>query len=224
MTPQHFPRALLLLLAIIGLSACGSDNSQSGTATPIGVAASALKNSLGRTSKPAPGGIGMTRATLANIVTPVDLVTIETSGAQGVIAKIGTNRGVETWSSVDNKTLSMRDGVIIATRGLGADLMSADVPQLMQLRSGQPFTRRHVILSGEDKPITSSYFCHPVQNGPKSIVVVERSYPTQHVTEQCNGPDGGFSNDYWFDVGGKLRRSRQFVSENVGFVVIEHLR
>ena len=224
MTRQHFPRALLLLLGIIGLSACGSDNNQTGTATPIGVAASALKNSLGRAAKPAPGGIGMTRATLANIVTPVDLVTIETSGAQGVIAKISTNRVVETWSSLDNKTLSMRDGVVVATRGLGADLMSAAVPQLAQLRSSQPFTRSHVTLSGEDKPITSSYFCHPVQNGPKNIVVVERSYATQHITEQCNGPDSGFSNDYWFEIGGKLRRSRQFVSESVGFVVIEHLR
>jgi hypothetical protein len=216
-------RLAIASFAALWLAACGSDTGQIATISAARTIATMAAGQMTGRGTPAPAGIGMTRATLANIVTPVDLVTIETSGAQGVIAKIGTNRGVETWSSVDKKTLSFRNGIILATRGLGGDLMSAAVPARTQVTVPGTHNRRHVVLNGQDQPETLQFQCRTTAVGPDSVIVVERSYATQHYQETCSGPSGSFSNDYWAGIGGNLRKSRQWVSERVGFVVVEHL-
>lgn len=225
MTNVTFPRLLSFCLVLGVLASCGSDQGPGSTTNALKATASAVTGGLWTKQKPATAGLGLTRAALANIVTPVDLVTIESRGVQGVIAKIATNRGVETWSSLDKKTISLRGGVIVATRGLGEDLMSASVPQTAQLRSaGASFQRVHTVLTGDDKPDYQRFDCTVSARGAETITVVERTYPTQHMTENCIGPSGRFSNDYWFQSGEKLRKSRQWISKTVGFVVIEHLQ
>lgn len=227
MRPFDLCRILAICLGVTSLAACASDTAEETSTSILVAAAVSVKDSVtgGAKSGTSGAGIGLTRATLANVVTPVDLVTIERTGAQALIAKIAINRDVETWSSVDNKTLSMRGGVVLATRGLGDDLMSASVPQVARLQQvGPTYQRAHVVLDGEDKPVTSQFNCSTASNGPETITVVERSYSTVRLTERCLGATSGFSNDYWFDLGGKLRRSRQWISESVGHVVIEHLK
>lgn len=218
-------RSILVAFATLAVAACGSDKTSTGTTDALKAVASSVTGPLRAKPDPDAKGIGLTRAALANILTPVDLVTVEKTGAQGVIAKIATNRGVETWSSVDGKTLSMRNGIILATRGLGGDLMSAAVPtasQLMQANSHHQ--RTHTILDGEDKPVIQRFDCRSARQGAETITVVERPYSTYRVQETCAGDAGGFLNEYWFESGGKLRRSRQMISNSVGIVAIEHLQ
>lgn len=214
-------RAAGLGLLVVALSACGSDSDKLQSAGAAKSIATALASPL-RKDKPQ-GPLGLTRAALANIVTPVDLVTVEKSGAQGVIAKIASNNGVETWSSVDNKTLALRNRVLVATRGLGGDLMTAAVPSPAQLSGGQSFVRVHTVLDGQDQPVSTRFTCESVNLGPETIQFVEYSYATRHVRESCTSNSASFTNDYWFNIGGKLRQSRQYVSESVGYVVIQHL-
>jgi hypothetical protein len=224
MISRAFTHVLTVCLVMSGLSACGSDKSQISTTTALKAVATTMTSALRKKPEAASSGIGLTRAELANIVTPVDLVTIERRGAQGVIAKTGSNRGVETWSSLDHKTLSLQEGVIVATRGLGDDLMSAAVPRAGQLRSAsQNHQRVHVVLNGEDEPVSLRFNCSVSNQGAESIIVVEQTYATQHMRENCSGTSGGFTNDFWFQPGGKLRKSRQWISDSVGYVVIEHL-
>jgi hypothetical protein len=208
-----------------GLAGCGSDPAQTGTAARLTAAAGPMFSSLFGRSKPATGGIGLTRAHLAKFNTPVDLVTIESRKAQGIIFKVAANRDVETWSSADQKTLSFRDGVIVATRGLGDDLMSASAPRLAQLRAAAAsYTRVHTVLTGEDKPLSLRYECTTSKAAPQAITVVEKSYNTQVTSETCVGPKGGFTNQYWIEPNGNLRKSRQWISDTVKYVVIEHLK
>lgn len=220
----NFLRLSGFAAVMTGLTACGSDQAEFGATGAFKSAAMSTSDSL-RGKDKADAAAPITRASLANIITPVDLVTIERRGAQGVIAKIATNRGVETWSSIDKKTIAMRDGVIVGTRGLGEDLMAAATPLLGQIRGGVgSYSRTHTLLDGEDKPVYHRYNCSANQAGSETITVVERSFAVMRVTETCKGPSGGFSNDFWFQNDGKLRKSRQWISESVGYVAIEHLR
>lgn len=224
MNSRVFTHLLTACVVMTGLSACGSDKSQISMSTALKTVATTMTSSFLKKPDAASSEIGLTRTALANIVTPVDLVTIERRGAQGVIAKTGTNRGVETWSSLDHKTLSFRDSILVATRGLGEDLMSASVPDSGLLRTaGQSYQRVHIVLNGEDQPVSLRFNCSVNDQGAESITVVERAYSTQHMRENCTGPSGSFSNDFWFQSGGKLRKSRQWISNSVGYVVIEHL-
>lgn len=213
-------RAWPLVLAL-ALSACGTDTDETaGSRAWLAFA----QQSLG-SDAPAQPQAGLTRAALARVVTPVDLVTLERAGVSGLIARIGTNGGVETWSSADDRTVSFRNGLLVATRGLGADLMSADVPPLSRIAAGQgSHGRTHVTLSGDEQPIRATYSCVLTTIGPETVVIVERSMTLRHVQETCAGRGESFVNDYWFDGRGILWQSRQWAGRDLGHLRIQRLR
>ncbi|MDN5787351.1 YjbF family lipoprotein [Pseudorhodobacter sp.] len=223
MTPRYrFSTALLFGFTALAVAACGSNKDALQSLNAAKSISSALLSPLKGKSKASPARL--TRTDLDSIVTPVDVVTLESDGAQGVIAKIASNNGVETWSSVDNRTLALRDRVLVGTRGLTDDLMSASVPTPQQLsRDGTGFQRIHTTLTGDDQPLIQRFDCTVAAMGPETTIFFERSYQTRHFRESCTGSSIRFANDYWFDFGGRLRQSRQWVSTGVGFVVIQHL-
>lgn len=222
-------RPVLTLLSVgiclLGLAACGSDRDALATMNTVRNAATTLAKPITQRETPPTAPPRVTRAVLDTILSPVDLVTLENNGAQAVVGKIATNGDVETWSSVDNLRLSMREGVVLASRGFSDDLMSAQVPRLAQIKqTNTPYTRRYVTLTGDDQPVTQAFDCKTARVGGESITIVDLKFATQRITEACAGPTGSFTNDFWFEIGGKLRRSRQWVGEAVGFVVVEHLQ
>jgi hypothetical protein len=122
-------------------------------------------------------------------------------------------------------TVSLRQGVLLATRGFGADLMAADVPGAATLaKGGSAYSRAHTLLDGTDQPIRTIYSCSVMSRQPQAIVVVEVSYQTTHVVESCSDGNSTFENEFWFEGAQKLRKSRQWVSPEVGYLLIEDLR
>jgi hypothetical protein len=221
-----FNRMILpVLVATLGLSACSSEKDKGFAADAVKLAVDAAKAKKSSSAGSAVGGFTLTRAQVSSIEVPLDLVTIESRGATGAIFQIAPPGGVETGASQDKISLSLRNGIVVATRGLGDDLMSAAVPKTTQLQSvGTTYQRSHTVLDGEDKPVAQSFDCQVRNRVAEQITVLERSYATQHVTEACSGPSGQFENEYWLQTGENIRKSRQFISKSVGYVVIEHLQ
>ncbi|TGD67179.1 YjbF family lipoprotein [Tabrizicola sp. WMC-M-20] len=205
------------LLAVMVLASCGSDTPHS-----VSMVRTVVGSLPGAAKAPAPPPI--TRALLAQVLTPVMLVTIDSRGQKALIAEIQTNRGVATWSSVDDITLSFRNGVIVATRGFGADLMAADVPGISPRRDGQAHVRVHTLLNGEDQAVQTTYACTFRTVGRETIDVVELAYQTTHVIESCTAEGMRFANGYWISDDESLRKSRQWISPEVGFLTIEDVR
>jgi hypothetical protein len=210
------------LIALVALSACGNETDSSAANQVVrAVAATSLAKVKG-------GGAGepqMTRARLAEVVTPVMLVTVENSGQEAMIAEVQTNRGVSTWSTVNDITISLRDGVIVATRGFGADLMAADVSPVSKGVGGGPAHRRtHTVLNGEDQAIRTEFTCRFRNGGTKTIEVVEIFYQTTQIVESCVAGRLSFENQYWLDIGQKMRRSRQWISSDAGYIIVSDVR
>ncbi|MDO9639268.1 MAG: YjbF family lipoprotein [Pseudotabrizicola sp.] len=205
------------LLAVLITASCGSDPSPT-----VGMARTALGSVLGTAKAPAPPRI--TQALLAQVVTPVMLVTIDNRKQQALIAEIQTNRDVATWSSVDDITLSFRNGVIVATRGFGADLMAADVPEVSPRSGGEAHSRVHTLLNGEDQAVQTRYACSFRNVGMEVIEIVKISYEATHIVESCAGGGMRFVNDFWFSGDQTLRKSRQWISPDVGYLTIEDVR
>ncbi|MGO4906797.1 YjbF family lipoprotein [Pseudorhodobacter sp. W20_MBD10_FR17] len=222
----NVPRMVLqLLLAIFGMSACSSETEGTGTAVMYKAVIAATQAGMGAKDSPASASLGVTRAALQSIAVPLKLVTIESRGAQAAIFKIGANGNVETWASQDKKSLSMRNGIIVASRGLGEDLMSAAVPKVAQLQhENTTHLRVHTVLDGEDKPVQLQFECRMIGQVAETITVVERNYATHRTTETCSGPSGRFSNTFWIEAGGKIRKSHQFLSNSIGYVTVEQLQ
>jgi len=138
---------------------------------------------------------------------PALLVSAPSRGAVALMPRVGVNKDVETFLTPDGISISLRDGFVVATRGFGFDLMVADFD--IAVSRG---TRIHWYLDGENQLIPKSFTC-----------VFERTENGRAV-EKCRSERISFVNSYAFSAGGELLQSEQWVSAEVGVIVIEILR
>lgn len=204
------------LLAWLGLAAgCGSDPivQESRAHLPKGQAIGAMVSALFVKPKPAavdPAAVAAVRQALVQAGQPVLLVKVPSLGYANLFAPYGENGDVTTWASPTGQTIALKDGLLVATRGFGTDLMSAKVPALRQVRRGNgTFARDYYDLDGADQNRRLSYACSFALVGAETIEVFGASYATHKVSETCLGPVQSFENAYWFDADGNLRQSVQ---------------
>lgn len=225
MKPPHRALAALFFCAAAALlGGCSSEGRNAEAPTVIEfarLAGAAVRNT------PAPQGAAplLSRAEIEAYPVPLDLVLLEKTDATALVYLVGRNGGVETWSSADGKTLALRQGVLLATRGLGPDLMGSGAPSLARLASagGGAHERIVVTLGGEDQTIRSRFSCTLAAQGGAQITIVLRSYAVRRVKESCTGDSGAFVNDFWFQ-GSTLRQSRQWAGPGVGHITVQRLR
>ncbi|MGQ0564096.1 MAG: YjbF family lipoprotein [Gemmobacter sp.] len=214
------PGRLSLLCVALALAGCGSDVDETLTARAFQAFGQAA---VGQVRAPVSKPLNLTRAALATLP-PADLATVEARGAEAVIFEIARNGDTETWSSVDDKTLAIRQGQIVATRGLRGDLVAADVPPLSRIAGGSGSHDRVLVTIGPDeKTLRSRYACTLSAAGGQTVTLVQRSYPTRRVQETCSGGGRSFTNEYWFQ-GGTLRQSRQWMGQDLGHILLSRLR
>jgi hypothetical protein len=144
-------------------------------------------------------------------------------GQTGFLTLFDTKGDVLTWKTPDGVTFSQRGGVLIQTRGLGADLMSSQAPSVEQLmRAGEGYQRIYYFLGDDDQGTRRTYDCTTRIVGKESIEVLGRTHQTTRVSELCERPLGKLTNDYWVE-GASIRKSRQWVSGAIGTIDFERV-
>lgn len=140
---------------------------------------------------------------------------------------------ITTWRTEDNITLSMRNGVLISTRGLGGDILSSTV-QVAGDRPGpsQGGERIYYIRALENKTQRLALACDLVDLGPETIEIVELRTDTRRLREICtgglaadgSGETGKVTNDYWVDSrNGLVVQSRQWAGPFIGYLRLRRL-
>ncbi len=218
MMPRRlFPLTVALGLALAG---CGSDVDETLTARTFQTLG---KSTLGQGRAKLAAPLNLTREQLAPLP-PADLAKVVSTGAEAVVFQIEQNGDTATWSSVDDKTLAIRQGQIVGTRGLRGDLVTADVPELSRIAGGSGSHDRVLVTIGDDETtLRSRYACAMSVVGSETVSFVQRSYATRHVQETCTAGDSTFTNDYWFQ-GATLRQSRQWMGADLGHIQLSRLR
>lgn len=124
---------------------------------------------------------------------PALTVTHAPTGRRAALRRVGQMAdGTVLWLAPDGAGFSFLDGVLVATRGAGADLQGADVSELLALmRSGHSGTaeRFHAYLDGTGGIALRSYVCTVTQG-------------VGQVLEDCAGLTGDFINSYQIAPGG----------------------
>ena len=144
-------RTIITALAVLTvLSSCGSRQSEESVLGPI------AQSLIGFTQ---PASTPASMEDIRQQITPqvrqrfrhtsLMIAQLESNDRASILVRKGENRDVETYFTPDNISISLRDGVLIATRGLGFDLMSADVSDTIAgLRRGGRAVRIHRYLDG----------------------------------------------------------------------------
>lgn len=144
------------------------------------------------------------------------------TGAQGTLVRTGGNGTVESWQAPDGSGLALRSGLVVRTFGLGYDLASADVDEVLEAlrRPGSSTVARvHRYLDAENTLTPAVWTCR-VQGG------AARSEPrrgrVRDATEICEGATGTFTNRYLWSLDDMAAiRSTQWVGHEAGYLQID---
>jgi len=169
---------------------------------------------------------GMTRAQLKGVKGPLMLANLEDRGAYASLSLSGENNGVRTFVTRDRISLSLRKGVVLATRGLGGDLMSADVSGTEAAIKGRSkhYQRRLQWLDSQDQTQTQVYTCRMAKVGGETITILGTRFSTRHLRESCTSDRASYKNDYWIGTSRPvIWQSRQWLGPDTGYIAMQVL-
>lgn len=208
-------------LGLLGLAACGTEQSA------FLQQASQLASSL--ISGPAETGPSLrerlTPEALATLDGPILIIELPNTASEAG-AQLQRRAGrVETWSTLNGVQFTFDQGLLLSTRGLGGDLMSADLGETKRaFAAGHgEAVRVHRYLDGEDQEVARAYVCTWRSAGRVQIEVLGGSTSARNLVETCTSSTETVENQYWIDSSGKVRRSVQWVGVVPGYVLTERV-
>lgn len=222
----------LIIMAGV-LAACASDQSQQPLPKILLGAVKTLTAEKPDTAAQRAAVEALSRAQLSGIGTnPTILIDIEISQQYATLSQVAENGAYATFQSGDQKTMTFRDGLLVATRGLGADLMSLDTTgtraALNSRFAGKIQTiRTHRYLGSENQIIPVTYDCTLQDRDRETIVSINQRFRLQRFEEVCTSanqdyPD--YTNTYWLNSTSKeIWKSRQWAGPVVGYLGVDVL-
>ena len=190
------------------------------------------------------GGVGETIINAAKVITgradpaaaepspemaaaqPQDVlvVSIAALGLALPTVQIGENGAVTTWRADQGFSFSFEDGVLVATRGLGDDLIGSDTGGLAAVlgAGGGTVERAHSYLGALDQVVLRTTSCTVTNAGPEEVTTLTGGTRTlTRFNESCQGRTIAFENIYWLDDDGNIMRSQQLVSPSLAYLVTD---
>ena len=148
------------------------------------------------------------------------------SGRNGTSVKYpGANIG-EVWLGVDGTTVTLQNGFLISTRGLGDDLMSSngDFPSLQHISESDTYKKTMDWLYADNQIQSDIFTCTiSVEMKKQNIIVFDKEFSTRRALETCESGTLSVQNEYFYEETGVVRRSHQFLSRSLGSIFIERL-
>lgn len=218
----------ILGIALAGsLAACGPLG-EGATSSTLRSAAGSLLGSIDggddTAQAPAPAPTALTRADIEAAGADLLLVSLVSRGSVDILSQFSARPGTVTWISTDGVSVTLSDGMIVATRGSGFDLMGADTRAARRsLSAGGTHSRAFDFLTGLDQIETEVYSCTTEFDEAEVITIVERDYATQKWREECSNGQIRFTNLYWTTSDDVIMQSRQYVSLGLGYLVYQRL-
>lgn len=208
--------ALAALACVAALASCASDKNEYREFSMLG---QALKQKFSGTGK----DFELTRPLIDEMQMPLMLAQVPQHDVRATLIPIGVNGAVVTWTAPDGSTLALREGVLVGSRGLSPDLMSAAVPTQALLRGGKPYTRSHYYLGHDDQTERRDFTCSGHAMGATVLEIHDLRFAVDKFSETCTSPTDTFINQYWVEKSGTVRQSRQWVGPTVGFLELQRL-
>jgi hypothetical protein len=158
---------------------------------------------------------------------PLELVTRTDNNGWSLMLRIEQNQGYETFGSSDRRSVTMRNGVLTATRGLGGDLMSSDLSGVMPLITARKSGRGARImrfLDGEDQTVEIRFDCMVTPGQSIPVKAGQLNTTARQVTERCTAGNRTITNTYLVDDYGRSVSAKQWAGATGGYLLFQTMR
>ena len=187
-----------------------------------------LKKALESSNKPkrfmdARNLINREQIDAANI--PVLFVELA-SGQNGTLTPYPGQGVGQTWLGADGATITLERGILKASRGMGNDLMgsSSSILLVKHRQKTENYRRELNYINGNNKIATRVFNCNIEKNASAELIKIwDINFKVDKFEERCS--DGSFTlkNIYQVDTQGIVRKSTQYHSETLGYILIERI-
>ena len=148
------------------------------------------------------------------------------SGQNGTLTPYPGKGLGQTWLGADGATITLENGVLKASRGMGNDLMgsTSSIPPWSHISLHEKkYTRKLSYLSGNNKEIIHKLECKIRKDTQETIEIWDVSFQVTKYTETCAHNGATLLNTYYVDDKALVRKSFQYHSDTLGFITLERL-
>lgn len=221
--------ATLALLTLV-VTACSSEHKKQPSLGNIAIGMAKARIQMGdvETAEPVKKPPQATRAQMQALGRPVVFVTVPRFGTAQPEVELAKNGAYRTYMGGDQSTVTLRSGIVTATRGLLVDLIGQNLsiaPDAMFKGSfPKTYTRTQRSLTGEGVLATYTYNCAlaPTEQD-ETLILFGAQHRVRQFSELCGNEKRAFQNSYWVDNTGTVWKSHQSVSKEVGHLVLERV-
>ena len=167
----------------------------------------------------------VSREILDGVGVPILFVEID-RGQNGTLSQYPGEGVAQTWLGVDGATVTLDNGLLKETRGMGDDLMGSEISIEVNWSALEDvsYERRMAYLRLDNKTLINEYSCTLTDmNRMETKNLFDAYFSVKHVKETCRGLAGSFVNDYYIDTLGIVRNSRQYQGDKIGYMTIARL-
>jgi len=156
---------------------------------------------------------------------PVLFVELET-GQNGTLTPYPGKGIGQTWLGADGATITFERGILIASRGMGNDVMggSFNLPIWSSLDNSTNFERELGYLNGNNQISYKKFACTIVKDKKTQIINIwEVDFKVNKFTETCTGIDGEIQSTFYVDKLNIVRKSFQYHGGATDYIITERL-
>ena len=160
----------------------------------------------------------------ANI--PVLFVQLE-SGQNGTLTPYPGEGVGKTWLGADGATITLAQGTLKATRGMGNDLMGSNssIPKWAKIgHTVTNYNREFNYITGNNKISRHIFKCAIKKHERLEMLEIwGLKFLVRRFEELCNNNGFEIINTYYVDEREIVRRSSQYHSASIGYIIIERI-
>ena len=218
-------RLVFSILFLLALSACGnSPELETGETKVLKIIKDKMETPSGATAYIDARKL-VSREILDSVGVPILFVEID-RGQNGTLSQYPDEGVGQTWLGVDGSTVTLDNGLLKSTRGMGDDLMGSEISLEINWSDHEDvsYERRMAYLRLDNKTLINEYSCKLISTkNMETINLFDADFSVKHVQETCRGQAGSFVNDYYIDTEGIVRNSRQYQGDKIGYMTIARL-
>lgn len=223
----------ILLLATLGLAGCGNTPDRGQGWKALQAAYDTNRARSGAAGSSSGSVMAQDQQQLAvramkSVQGPVMVALVAETQKTAVLGVLQDNGSYRTWRTASRQTLTFKQGVLTGTRGLGFDLMSSDADASIALIRGRrsgTVQRVYRHIDGLNREVPTRMTCTVASDGADTVALATgATFAATRMKERCRADGLKVTNTYWVTGSGSIPQSIQWVSPEVGKLVLQSLR